>query len=197
MSHYGELIHFQRRQLCQDWFCFLSEKGPLLVGGWGVGGWWGCRKGNLPLLCNKMYMNDPMFLDSYVKGPIFLTSWYMHIFFAQRFFEAACFGIQWIDYDICLTTSNKWVQKSKGSIWIGQHFRWSSIWMGPFFSKASYMNVVGFEIMARTPAPKLPQVKKELWYVVICSSINLPIRKSACGEWVSRDAQYMLELNGN
>ena len=34
-------------------------------------------------------MNGPIFLDSYVKGPIFLTSWYMHIFFAQRFFEAA------------------------------------------------------------------------------------------------------------
>ena len=40
-------------------------------------------------------MNDPIFLDFYVKGPTFLTSWYMHIFFAQRFFEAACsFGIQ-------------------------------------------------------------------------------------------------------
>ena len=84
---------------------------------------------------NKMYMNDPIFLDSYVKGSTFLTSWYMHIFFTQRFFEAACsLGIQWIDCDICLTTSNKWVQKSKGSIWIRQHFGWSSIWMGPFFS---------------------------------------------------------------
>ena len=34
-------------------------------------------------------VNGPIFLDSYVKGPIFPTSWYMHIFFAQRFFEAA------------------------------------------------------------------------------------------------------------
>ena len=57
-------------------------------------------------------MNDPIFLDSYVKGPVFLKSWYMHISFAQRFFKAACsLGI---DCDICLTTSNKWVQKSKG-----------------------------------------------------------------------------------
>ena len=79
---------------------------------------------------NKKCMNDPIFLDSYVKGPTFLTSWYMHIFFVQRFFEVACsLGSQWIDCDICLTTSNKWVQKkkkrkkkSKGSIWIGQHF---------------------------------------------------------------------------
>ena len=29
---------------------------------------------------NKKYMHDPIFQDSYVKGPIFLTSWYIHIF---------------------------------------------------------------------------------------------------------------------
>ena len=28
--------------------------------------------------------------------------------------------------------------------------------MGPFFPKARYMNGVGFEILARTPVPKLP-----------------------------------------
>ena len=78
---------------------------------------------------NKKYTNDPIFLDSYVKGTIFLTSWYMHIFFAQKFFEAACsLGIQWIDCDICLTISNK---KSKGSISTGHYFGWSSVWMGP------------------------------------------------------------------
>ena len=38
----------------------------------------------------------------------------------------------------------------------GQHFGWSSIWMGPFFQNARYMNGVGFEILARTPVPKLP-----------------------------------------
>ena len=48
-----------------------------------------------PLFFNKKYMHDPIFQDSYVKGPIFLTSWYIHIFFAQRFFKAACsLGIQ-------------------------------------------------------------------------------------------------------
>ena len=66
----------------------------------------------------KKYMNDPIFLVSYVKAPIFLTSWYMHIFFAQRFFEAACsLGIQSIDCDICLTTSNKWVQKNQRAVY--------------------------------------------------------------------------------
>ena len=85
------------------------------------------------------------------------VSRYMHIFFVQRVFVAACsLGIQWIDWYICLTTSNKWVLKSKGSIWMDQHFRRSSIWMGLFFSKARNMNGVGFEILARTPVPQLP-----------------------------------------
>ena len=48
-----------------------------------------------PLFSTKNYMNDPIVLDSYVKGPTFLTSWYMQIFLAQRFFEATCsLGIQ-------------------------------------------------------------------------------------------------------
>ena len=99
----------------------------------------------------------PIFLDSYVKGPIFLTSWYMHIFFAQRFFEAAYpLGIIWIDCDICVITSKKWVQKIKG-----QYMNRSTFWMikymnGSVFSKARYMNGVGFEILARTSVPKLP-----------------------------------------
>ena len=102
-------------------------------------------------------MNGPIFLDSYVKGPIFLTSWYMHIFFAQRFFGAAYpLGITWIDCDICVTTSKKWVQKIKE-----QYMNRSAFWMikymnGSVFSKARYMNGVGFEILAHSPIPKLP-----------------------------------------
>ena len=56
-----------------------------------------CQVYDWPPFFNKKYMNDPIFLDSYVKGPIFLTTWYtcIHIFFTQRFFEAACsLGIQ-------------------------------------------------------------------------------------------------------
>ena len=49
-----------------------------------------CHVYDWPLFFNKNYMRDPIFLDSYVKGPTFLTPWYMHIFFAQRFFELAC-----------------------------------------------------------------------------------------------------------
>ena len=102
-------------------------------------------------------MNGPIFLDSYVKGPIFLTSWYMHIFFAQRFFEAAYpLCITCIDYHIYVITSKTWVQKIKG-----QYMNRSTFWMikymnGSVFSKARYMNRVGFEILARTPVPKLP-----------------------------------------
>ena len=101
--------------------------------------------------------NDPIFLDSYVKSPTFLTSWYLHIFFAPRFFDATCsLGIQWTDCDICLTTSNKWVQKIKG-----QYMNRSTFWMieymnGSVFSKARHMNGVDFEILARTPVPQLP-----------------------------------------
>ena len=103
-------------------------------------------------------MNDPIFLNSYVKGPIFLTSWYMHIIcFAQGFFEAACsLGIQWANWYLSNNQQKMGTKKSKGSIWIGQHFGWSSIRMGPFFSKARYMNGVGFEILARTSVTKLP-----------------------------------------
>ena len=100
-----------------------------------------------PCFFNKKYMNDPIFLDSLFWYPSIYT-----YFFPQIFFETACsLGSQWIDCDICLTTSNKWVQKVKG-----QHFWWSSKWMAPFFSKARYMNGVGFEILARTPVPQLP-----------------------------------------
>ena len=116
-----------------------------------------CQVYDWPLFFNKKYMNGPIFLDSCVKGPIFLTSWYMHIFFAQRFFEAAYpLGITWIDYDICVIISKKWVQKIKG-----QYMNRSPFWMimymiGSIFSKARYMNGVGFEILGRTSVPKLP-----------------------------------------
>ena len=116
-----------------------------------------CQGYDWPPFFNKKYMNGPIFLDSYVKGPIFLTSWYMHIFFAQRFFEAAYpLGITWIDCDICVITSKKWVQKIKG-----QYMNRSTFWMikymnGSVSLKARYMNGVGFEILARTPVQKLP-----------------------------------------
>ena len=88
-------------------------------------------------------MTDPIFLDFVYERPHFF--WHPGIFFTQRFFEAACsFGTQWIDCNICLNTSNKWVQKLNG-----QYMN------GSIFSKVRYMNGVGFEILARTPVPKL------------------------------------------
>ena len=100
-------------------------------------------------------MNDPIFLNNYVKGPIFPTFWYMHISFAHRFFEAACsLGIQWIDCDICLTTSNKWVQKIKDMN--RSTFRMIKYMNGSVFSKTRNMNGVGFEILARTLLPQVP-----------------------------------------
>ena len=118
-----------------------------------------CLVYDWPLFFNKKYMNGPIFLDSYVKGPIFLTSWCLHIFFAQRFFEAAYpLGIIWIDCDICVTASTKWVQKIKGQYMNRSTFwmiKYMNGWPGSVFLKARNMNGVGFEILARTPVPKL------------------------------------------
>ena len=44
-----------------------------------------CQVYDWPPFSNKKYMNDRIFLDSCVKDPTFLTSWYMHIFFAHIF----------------------------------------------------------------------------------------------------------------
>ena len=89
----------------------------------------------------------PSFLDSYVKGPIFLTSWYMHIFFAQIFFEAAYpLGITWIDCDTCVTTSKKWVQKIKGqymnrsTLWMIQVYEWVRFFKGQVYEWGRFWN---------------------------------------------------------
>ena len=47
--------------------------------------------------------------------------------------------------------------------------------MGPFFSKARYMNGVGFEILARTPVPKLPLSYHPEVYLVFNQS-GIPMR---------------------
>ena len=113
------------------------------------------------------YMISPFFQQkiydwSYFSGLVYERphfsdiSRYMHIFSIQRFFEAACFlGIQWIDVYICLTTSNKWVQKIKGQYMNGSTFQTIEYMNGSAFTKARYMNRVGFEIRARTPVSLL------------------------------------------
>ena len=142
-------------------------------GSWGWGNFqyiaqYGCACRIAPFFSAARYMIGPLFLSKSIwmarffwipvwKAPFFLTSWYMHIFFAPRFFEAAYpLGITWIGCDICVITSKKWVQIVKG-----QYMNRSTFWMikymnGSVFSKARYMNGVGFEILARTPVPKLP-----------------------------------------
>ena len=153
----------------------LVIRWSILWGGLGrsLGGWdkflymaqYGCACRMAPFFNAATYMIGHLFptksiwMDSYVKGPTFLTSWYMHIFFAQWFFEAACsLGIQWIDFDIRLTTSNKWVQQIKRQYMNRSTFRMIRYMIGSVFSKARYMNGVGFEILARTPVPQLPPI---------------------------------------
>ena len=81
---------------------------------------------------------------------------FWHLVYAHNFrteiFEAAYFlCITWIDCDICLTTSNKWVQNmNRSTFWMIKYMN------GSVFSKARYTNGVRFEILARTPVLKLP-----------------------------------------
>ena len=85
-----------------------------------------------PFFQQKVYDWPHFFWIGIWKAPLFRC-----IIFCSEVFQTACsLGIQWIDCDICLTTSNKWVQKSKGSIWM--HFRQSSIWIGPFIQCQVY-----------------------------------------------------------
>ena len=109
-----------------------------------------------PLFSTKSIWMAQFFWIPMWKAPIF---WHPGIctYFRSEIFEAAYpFGITWIDCDVCITTSNKWVQKIKG-----QYMNRSTFWMikymnGSVFSKARYMNGVGFEILARPPVTKLP-----------------------------------------
>ena len=71
--------------------------------------------------------------------------------------EIYSLGITWIDCDILSNNQQKkWVQKIKG-----QYLNRSTFWMikdmnVSVFSKARYMNGVGFERLACTGVPKLP-----------------------------------------
>ena len=101
-----------------------------------------CQVYNWPPFFNKKYMNDPIFLDSYVKASPtptpFLTSWYIHILysllsdFSRLFFLLVFNELTAIFF---LLPAVNGYQKSKGSIWIGQHLGWSSIWVSPFFQR--------------------------------------------------------------
>ena len=82
-----------------------------------------------PFFSKKVY-DWPHFSGLLYESPHFSdVSRYMHVFFVQKFFEATCsLGIQWIDCYIYLTTSNKWVQKTKGQM--GRFFQRPGKWLG-------------------------------------------------------------------
>ena len=83
-----------------------------------------CQVYDWPFFRQK-YVIDPSFSWLIYKRAHFSdVSRYMHISFVQRFSEAACFlGNQLIDCGICLTTSNKWLQKIKGQYMNGSTFQ--------------------------------------------------------------------------
>ena len=117
---------------------------------------------------SKKYMTDLIYLDLHVKSPTFLTYWYMRIYFAQGFFETACsLGIQWTDCDICITTSNKWVQKIKEQYVNRSKFRTIKYMIGSaFFFKGQVYELGRFRNTVLhirttitpqvTPSPPLP-----------------------------------------
>ena len=57
-----------------------------------------------PLFFNKKYMTDPILLDSYVKGPTFLTSPKMRIFFRSEICQGRLFS--WYSMNWLLYLSN-------------------------------------------------------------------------------------------
>ena len=76
-------------------------------------------------LCERPHFSDILVYAHIFRSEIFrgcLSSWYY---------------MNWLWY-LCNNQQKMGTKKSKGSIWIGQHFRWSSIWMGPFFRRQVY-----------------------------------------------------------
>ena len=63
-----------------------------------------CQVYDYPPFSNKMHMTDPIFLDSYVKGPTFLISRYMCVSVVQRFFRGYLFS--WCSMNWLLYLSN-------------------------------------------------------------------------------------------
>ena len=83
-----------------------------------------CQVYDWPPFFNKKYMNGAIFLDSYVKGPIFLHPGICTYFSLRDFSRLLILLVLHELTDICLTTSKKWVQKIKG-----QYMNRSTFWM--------------------------------------------------------------------
>ena len=114
-----------------------------------------------PFFSKKVYYWPHFSVWIYERPHFSDVSRYMHMF-VQRFFEAACsLDIQWIECDICLTTSNKWVQKNQRAVygWVNISDDLVYEWVR-FFKGQVSVNGVGFEILARTSVPHLPQPPK-------------------------------------
>ena len=72
-------------------------------------------------------MNDQIFLDSYVKGSTFLTTWYMHTFSLRDFSRLLILLVfNALTAIFVLQPAINGYKKSKDSILIGQYFGLSS-----------------------------------------------------------------------
>ena len=111
-------------------------------------------------MIGPLFSTKSIWMARFVWIPMWEAPFFWHpgirTYFSLRDFSRLLFLLVLHEFDICVITSKKWVQKIKG-----QYMNRSTFWMikymnGSVFSKARYMNGVGFEIQARTPVPKLP-----------------------------------------
>ena len=88
-----------------------------------------CQVYDWPPFFNKKYMNGPIFLDSYVKDPIFL------VYFSLRDFSRLLILLVLYELtNICVITSEKkWVQKIKG-----QYMNRSTFWMIKYMNRSIF-----------------------------------------------------------
>ena len=113
------------------------------------------------------------------------VSLYMHIFFVQRFFEAAyCLGIQWIDCYICLSTRNKWVQNQRAVYeWVNisddQVYDWVRFFKGHVYEWGRFRNtgsntraIITPKLPPSTSTPPPSHHHHENWTVSCCQIIN-------------------------
>ena len=120
-----------------------------------------------PLFSTKSIWMTRFFWITMWKGPIFLTSWYMHILFAQNFFEATCSSIQYFVIFVKQPAINEY-KKIKGqymnrsAFWMIKYMNWfrfqrPGIWMGRFWNTGSYTHTkITPQLPLRPPPPPAP-----------------------------------------
>ena len=119
-----------------------------------------------PLFSTKSIWMTRFFWIPMWKGPFFWHPCICTYFRSECFRGCLFFGVQWIDCDICLTISNKWVQKIKGQYMNRSLFQMIKYMNGSVFSKGQVYEWGRFwntgSHTRTTITPKLPPP----WYYI-------------------------------